>query len=69
MRFFRSTWLQRTLLVLLLVLLSAGPFGFIEQEWIEKAIKLSLPHIALANSAANSGRLRSNIVLMSSTFR
>ena len=32
MRFFRSTWLQRTLLVLLLVLLSAGPFGFIEQE-------------------------------------
>lgn len=32
MRFFRSRWLQRILLVLLLVLLSAGPFGFIEQE-------------------------------------
>ena len=32
MRFFRSTWLQKTLLFLLLVLLSAGPFGFIEQE-------------------------------------
>jgi len=32
MRFFRSTWLQRILLFLLLVLLSAGPFGFIEQE-------------------------------------
>ena len=32
MRFFRSKWLQRILLFLLLVLLSAGPFGFIEQE-------------------------------------
>ena len=32
MRFFRSTWLQRILLFLLLVLLSAGPFGFIEQK-------------------------------------
>jgi hypothetical protein len=32
MRFFRSTWLQRILLFLLLVLLSAGPFGFIEQQ-------------------------------------
>ena len=32
MRFFRSRWLQRILPYLLLVLLSAGPFGFIEQE-------------------------------------
>ena len=32
MRFFRSRWLQRILLFLLLVLLSVGPFGFIEQE-------------------------------------
>jgi hypothetical protein len=32
MRFFRSTWLQRILLFLLPVLLSAGPFGFIAQE-------------------------------------
>ena len=32
MRFFRSTWLQRILLFVLLVLLSAGPFGFIEQQ-------------------------------------
>ena len=31
MRFFRSRWLQRILLLLLLVLLSTGPFGFIEQ--------------------------------------
>ena len=31
MRFFRSTWLQRILLALLLVLLNAGPFGFVEQ--------------------------------------
>lgn len=29
MRFFRSAWLQRILLFLLLVLLNAGPFGFI----------------------------------------
>ena len=32
MRFFRSTWIQRILLFLLLVLLNAGPFGFIEQQ-------------------------------------
>ena len=32
MRFFRSTWLQRILLFVLLVLLSAGPFDFIEQQ-------------------------------------
>ncbi len=32
MRFFRSRWLKRILLFLLLVFLSAGPFGFIEQE-------------------------------------
>jgi hypothetical protein len=32
MRFLRSTWLQRILLFLLLVLLNAGPFGFIEQQ-------------------------------------
>jgi len=32
MRFFRSTWLQRMLLFLLLVLLNAGPFGFIAQQ-------------------------------------
>jgi hypothetical protein len=32
MRFFRSTWLQRILLFLLLVLLNAGPFGFIQQQ-------------------------------------
>jgi hypothetical protein len=32
MRFFRSTWLRRILLFLLLVLLSAGPFGYIEQQ-------------------------------------
>jgi len=32
MRFFRSTWLQRILPFLLLVLLSAGPFGFIIQQ-------------------------------------
>ena len=31
MRFFRSTWLQRVLPFLLLVLLSAGPFDFIAQ--------------------------------------
>jgi hypothetical protein len=31
MRFFRSIWLQRILVSLLLVLLSAGPFGLIEQ--------------------------------------
>jgi hypothetical protein len=31
MIFFRSTWLQRILLFPLLVLFSAGPFGFIEQ--------------------------------------
>jgi hypothetical protein len=32
MRFFRSTWLQRILPFLLLVLLSAAPFGLIEQQ-------------------------------------
>ena len=32
MRFFRSTWLQRILLFLLLVLLNAGPFGFIQKQ-------------------------------------
>ena len=32
MRFFRFTWLQRILPFLLLVLLSAGPFGFITQQ-------------------------------------
>ena len=32
MRFFRSTRLQRILIFLLLVLLSAGPFDFIEQQ-------------------------------------
>jgi len=32
MRFFRSTWLQKVLLFLLLVLLNAGPFCFIEQQ-------------------------------------
>ncbi len=32
MRVFRSRWLQRVLLFLLLVLLSAGPVGFVEQE-------------------------------------
>jgi hypothetical protein len=32
MRFFRSTWLQRILLFLLMVLLGAGPFGFIAQQ-------------------------------------
>jgi hypothetical protein len=32
MRFFRSTWLQRILPFLLLVLLSVGPFGFIEPQ-------------------------------------
>ncbi len=32
MRFFRSRWLQRILLFLLLVLLSAGPFGLTEQQ-------------------------------------
>lgn len=32
MRFFRSTWLQRVLPFLLLVLLNAGPFGFIQQQ-------------------------------------
>jgi hypothetical protein len=32
MRFFRSTWLQRILLFLLLVFLSAGPFGYIQQQ-------------------------------------
>jgi hypothetical protein len=32
MRFFRSTWLKRILLFLLLALLSAGPFGYIEQQ-------------------------------------
>jgi hypothetical protein len=32
MRFFRSTWLQRILPFLLLVLLSASSFGFIEQQ-------------------------------------
>ena len=32
MRFLRSTWLQRILLFLLLVLLNAGPFGFIAQQ-------------------------------------
>jgi len=32
MRFFRSTWLQRILLFLLLVLLNAGPFDFIKQQ-------------------------------------
>ena len=32
MRFFRSTWLQRILPFLLLVLLSAGPFGFIAPQ-------------------------------------
>lgn len=31
MRFFRSTWLQRTLLVLFLVSINAGSFGFIGQ--------------------------------------
>ena len=33
MRFFRSTWLKRILTFLLLVLLNAGPFGFLEQQW------------------------------------
>ena len=32
MRFFRSPWLQRILPFLLLVLLSAGPFGFIAPQ-------------------------------------
>ena len=32
MRFFRSTWLQRILLFLLLVLLNARPFDYIEQQ-------------------------------------
>jgi hypothetical protein len=32
MRFFRSTWLQKILLPLLLVLLNAGAFGFIERQ-------------------------------------
>ena len=32
MRFFRSIWLQRILLFLLPVILSAGPFGLIEQQ-------------------------------------
>ena len=32
MRFFRSIWLQRILLFLLLALLSAGPFGYIERQ-------------------------------------
>jgi hypothetical protein len=32
MKFFRSKWLQRILLFLLLVLLSVGPFGFIAQQ-------------------------------------
>ncbi len=32
MRFFRSRWLQRVLLFLLLVLLSVGLVGFVEQE-------------------------------------
>ena len=32
MRLFRATWLQRILLFLLLFLLNAGPFGFIEQQ-------------------------------------
>lgn len=36
MRFFRSRWLQGVFLFLLLVLLSAGPFGFIEQGGNEK---------------------------------
>ena len=32
MRFFRSTWLQKILLPLLLVLLNAGTFDFIERQ-------------------------------------
>ena len=32
MRFFRSTWLRRILLCLLLVLLSEGHFGFMAQQ-------------------------------------
>jgi hypothetical protein len=32
MRFFRSTWLQRILLFLLLVFLNASPFAYIEQQ-------------------------------------
>ena len=36
MRFFRATWLQRSLLLLLLVVLNAGPAGVIEQQGNEK---------------------------------
>ncbi len=32
MRFFRSTWLQRILLVLFLIFLNAGSFFFVEQQ-------------------------------------
>jgi len=38
MSFFRSSWLQRILSSLLLVLLSAGPFNFIEQQENEKKV-------------------------------
>ncbi len=45
MRFFRSRWLQRLLFLLLLVLLSAAPFGFSEQQGDEKDDHvISSPH-------------------------
>lgn len=36
MRLFRSTWLQRIMTFLLLVLLSICPFDYIEQSWAEE---------------------------------
>jgi len=45
MRFFRSTWLQRILFFLLLVLLSIGPFGYIQQPGGEKEeLFIHAPH-------------------------